>query len=148
MAGEFVFRHAWEVAAPVDRVYDVLVDVEHYPDWWPQVLAVAHIDDVSGRVVCRSLAPFELDLVLTSQVQDPDRGVLRVAVSGDLEGWCAFGLVETDAGSRLEFEQRVRVARRGLRTVSRWLGPVLRLNHAWMMRGCRIGLERHLATTR
>jgi hypothetical protein len=139
------FHHAWTVPAPRPRVYDVLADVEDYPLWWRQVVAVAHLDDRSGYAECRSLVPFTLRLRLTSERQDPGEGVLRVGLDGDLEGWCESRLPERGARTDVVFDQSVVVRRPLLRGASRGLGPVLRANHAWMIRGCRPGLERRLA---
>ena len=41
----FSFHTQWELAAPVEAVQPVLSDLERYPEWWPQVVAVAKIDD-------------------------------------------------------------------------------------------------------
>jgi uncharacterized membrane protein len=139
------FHHDWTVPAPRQQVYDVLADVTDYPTWWRQVIAVALIDDRSGFADCRSLAPFTLRLRLTSEREDPDEGILRVGIDGDLEGWCEFRLTERGAGTEVAFEQSVVVRRPLLRRASRVLGPALRVNHSWMMRGCRRGLERRLA---
>ena len=45
------------MGAPREAVHAVLHDLEHYPDWWPQVRAVAKVDDDTARVVCRSTLP-------------------------------------------------------------------------------------------
>ena len=67
----FHFESTWEVAAPLADVHSVLVDLEHYPDWWPQVLAVAKLDDDTARVLCRSVLPYTLDLVLGAVHREP-----------------------------------------------------------------------------
>jgi carbon monoxide dehydrogenase subunit G len=138
----FAFRDSWEVAAPVSAVHDVLADLEHYPDWWPQVVAVASLGPDDARVLCRSVLPYTLDLVLHAVNRSP--GVLEVAVSGHLIGTVRFDLTPVGGGTRLDFAQEVRVPG--------WLGvasyvarPVLRWNHDRMMRGCQQGLRSHLA---
>ena len=78
------FRGEWTVAAPPDVVRDVIVDLEHYPDWWPQVVAVASLGPDDARVLCRSSLPYTLDLVLHAVSRSGP--VLEVAVSGDLDG--------------------------------------------------------------
>ncbi|MDR7251549.1 hypothetical protein J2X46_000521 [Nocardioides sp. BE266] len=134
----FRFERAWDVAAAPDAVRQVLLDLEFYPEWWPQVLAVAKIDDDTARVLCRSVLPYTLDLVLHAEERGPD--VLRSAISGDLEGWSAFHVRAAGADTHLVYEQTVVVAHRALASVSRVLGPVLRWNHEQMMRGCERGL--------
>ena len=142
MRADFCFRDTWEVAASPGTVHDVLVDLAHYPAWWPQVLAVASLGPDHARVLCRSTLPYTLDLVLHAR----DRSVeqLEVGVAGDLDGVVRFGLSETAGGTRIDFAQQV--------SVGGWLGaaalPARRLlqwNHDRMMQGCRRGLTARLA---
>lgn len=139
MSRGFVFRESWTVAAPRDRVHAVLVDLEHYPDWWPQVIAVAKIDDDHARVLCRSTLPYTLDLLLTAVHRDPD--LLETAVEGDLAGSVQWRLSDEAGGTRLDFEQRVEVGAGWLRVLAVPLRPVLEWNHRRMMAGCLAGLR-------
>ncbi|WP_345526457.1 SRPBCC family protein [Nocardioides endophyticus] len=141
MIPTFVFRDSWEVAAAPSDVHDVLVDLEHYPDWWPQVVAVASLGPDDARVLCRSRLPYTLDLVLHAVNRSP--GVLEVGVSGDLCGSVRFDLVPAPGGTRLDFAQEVRVPG-WLGAASYVAGPLLRWNHDRMMRGCARGLRARL----
>ena len=94
-APPFTFSGRWEVPAELAQVHDLLVDLEHYPDWWPQVVAVASLGPDDARVVCRSDLPHTLDLVLHAVDRSPER--LEVAVDGDLEGWVRFDLTPVPA---------------------------------------------------
>ena len=134
----FRFEREWDVPAAADDVRRVLLDLERYPEWWPQVRAVAKIDDDTARVLCRSVLPYTLDLVLHAEERGP--AVLRSAITGDLEGWSAFRLHEAGRGTHLVYEQTVVVAHRALARASRVLGPLLRWNHERMMQGCETGL--------
>ncbi|WP_239455456.1 SRPBCC family protein [Nocardioides gilvus] len=135
------FRETWTVAAPPEEVAAVLGDLEFYPQWWPQVVAVAALGEDRARVLCRSRLPYTLDLVLTAVTRRAP--TLRVDVEGDLVGHVRFDLVEEGLRTRLDFHQDV--------TVSGWLAlasqvgrPALHWNHAQMMRGCREGLAARL----
>lgn len=139
----FRFVEEWTVPAPPEAAYDVLVDLEHYPDWWSQVLAVAKIDDDTARVLCRSTLPHTLDLVLRAVHREPDR--LEIAMTGDLAGTARWRIGRTCGGTRLLYEQEVVVTGRLLGAASRVLAPVMRWNHARMMAGCRRGLLARLA---
>jgi len=137
---DFTFEHTWSVDAPVSRVAEVLVDLEHYPEWWPQVVAVAKIDDDHARVLCRSRLPYTLDLVLGARERGPSH--LRVDIAGDLVGWSTFDLTPTEDGIRVGYRQQVGLANPWVGRLARLGGPVLRWNHAQMMAGCRAGLAR------
>ena len=141
----YSFTDSWTVAAPVDRVARVLVDLEHYPRWWPQVRAVASLGPDSARVLCRSSLPYTLDLVLDAVSREPP--VLEVAVGGDLEGCVRWALVERDGGTGLEYAQEVRVGG-ALAAASYVARPLLEWNHRRMMRGCEHGLRATLSRQR
>lgn len=138
----FTFTGSWYVAADPDSVQAVLVDLEHYAAWWPQVLAVAKIDDDRARVLCRSALPYTLDLVLTAVHREPR--LLETLVAGDLTGRVRWVIGSEGPGTRLDLEQQVTVT-------GRWLGLLavvarrpLRWNHDRMMAGGLAGLRRRL----
>ena len=85
MQASYSFRASWLTPAPPDAVAGTVVDLEHYPEWWPQVRAVAKLGPDTARVLCRSALPYTLDLVLDAVSREAP--VLEVAVSGDLEGF-------------------------------------------------------------
>ena len=142
MTRRFTFRDDWVVDAPPAQVQSVLVDLEHYPDWWPQVLAVAKVDDDHARVLCRSTLPYTLDLLLTAVHRE--QALLETTVEGDLVGVVRWRLTPAVGGTRLAFEQEVVVAHGLLSTLAGPLAPVLRWNHHRMMAGCLTGLRTRL----
>lgn len=141
----FRFHHVWRLPAPEDVAWSALADVERYDRWWPQVRRVERIDDDSGRARIRSVLPYTLDLVLTREAEDHAAGLLRVRVDGDLEGWCQWTVRGDGQQSLAVFDQEAVVTPALLARTARLTGPLLRANHAWMMRGGREGLARHLA---
>ncbi len=122
----YSFRDRWHVDAPPARVREVLVDVEHYVEWWPEVVAVAVAGEGRGLVLCRSVLPYTLELLLTEEVDRPER--LEVSVEGDLEGRVSFDLAPLLAVASLPAR------------------PLLRWNHDRMMRSCVAGLRRRVAS--
>lgn len=134
------FRSSWTVPAAPPRVYDVLEDVAGYPDWWPQVRAVAAVGEETALVACRSLLPYTLHVELRPVVRDRGAGLLEAALAGDLVGSCTWRLATAHEGTRLEFAQQVETPGRWLRTLTRVARPALELNHELMMRGARRGL--------
>jgi hypothetical protein len=140
-ARRYLFTHrVWVPAAP-DDVHALLVDLEHYPDWWPQVRAVGSLGPDRAVVVCRSVLPYDLELVLDAVSRDARH--LEVAISGPIDGFARWTLVDERAGTRLEYQQEV-TARGRLAWASYVVRPVLRWNHAVMMRGFDRGLSRRL----
>lgn len=142
MARRFRFTGEWQVAAPVDAVADVLVDLAAYPTWWPEVRAVATLGPEDARVLCRSRLPYTLDLVLHATSTTPP--LLEVSVTGDLDGWVAWRLAETPTGTHLALDQEVAVASRALRAAAWAARPLLAWNHEQMMRSGIAGLRERL----
>ena len=138
----YEFRGSWTVPAPLEDVREAVVDLEHYPEWWPQVRAVAKVGPDTARVLCRSALPYTLDLVLDAVSRETP--VLEVAVSGDLDGWVRWTLAPDGDGTRTEFAQEVAVSG-ALAAASYVARPLLRWNHHRMMRGCEAGLRLRLA---
>jgi hypothetical protein len=126
-------------------VYETLADVDGYQRWWPQIREIQRIDADTGRVWIRSLIPYTLDLVLHRAVQDEARGVLRVDIDGDLQGWCAWQVSAEGGGTRAQFSQEVDVTVTMLQRAPLAVRPLLRGNHAYMMRSGERGLQSHLA---
>lgn len=142
MSRHFAFRGTWSVDAPPADVQAVLLDLEHYPEWWPQVVAVAKIDDDHARVLCRSTLPYTLDLVLTAVHREP--ALLETGIDGDLVGWVRWRIAPADEGTRLDLEQEVVVTGRFLGLAARVLRPLLRWNHDRMTAGGLEGLQHRL----
>lgn len=142
----FDFETRWDVPAPAAEVAAALVDLEHYPQWWPQVRAVARLDEDRAWVVCRSVLPYSLDLILTARRRAGP--LIEVEIDGDLRGWARFELSESRPGrTRADYRQRVEVVGRGAGALAR-ARPMVVWNHAAMMRGGERGLCRRLATRR
>jgi hypothetical protein len=137
VAAHYEFAETWELPLPPEGVRDVLVDLEHYPRWWPQVRAVAKLGEDDALLVCRSALPYDLEIALHAVSRDLP--TLEVSLGGDLDGFARWTLTPAPHGSRMVFEQEV-VVRGLLGLASVALRPVLTWNHRQMMRGCRRGL--------
>ena len=140
----YAFGSRFAVGAPPSDVHDVLLDLESYPQWWPQVRAVASLGPDDALVVCRSALPYDLELQLTARSRS--ESLLEVGIDGALRGYARWQLSPAEAGTTLEFAQEVSVASRTLAVGSYLARPVLRWNHGVMMRGCERGLVRRLAS--
>jgi hypothetical protein len=138
------FRERWPLAAPVDTVFDVLLDLPGYPRWWPQVRSVVQVDDDTARLVCRSALPYSIRFDALRSREDRAAGVLEAKLVGDLSGWSRWTISSTTSGTDLLYEQQVITPRELLRRLALVARPALLANHAWMMRSGRQGLERHL----
>ena len=125
----------------------LLVDLEHYPDWWPQVRAVAKLDDDHAWVRCRSTLPYTLDLLLTAIHREP--GLLETTIAGDLVGSVALAADRGGGGHPARLRAGGRWSAAGMLNAARRRSrPLLAWNHARMMAGCLAGLRRALTCRR
>ncbi|MDN5894601.1 MAG: polyketide cyclase [Nocardioides sp.] len=132
MSRHYRFDGAWTVDLPRRTAYEHLIDLEHYPDWWPEIRAVAKLGPDDARVLIRSRLPYTLDLVLHAVHRRED--LLETTISGDLVGWVQWGLEPSDEKTRLTFAQEVEVSGRLLGWASYVARPLLVWNHDRMMR--------------
>ncbi len=140
------FHSVWSrLPATPARVYAVLERVEDYPQWWPQIREVLPGDVRTGTVRMRSVLPVDLRVTLRAERRDPEAGILEVALSGDLAGRLRCSVrAEPGGGSRAVFEQYAEVRKPVLGRVAPPLRPLLRANHALMMRAGQRGLRARL----
>ncbi|MFG1807020.1 SRPBCC family protein [Streptomyces sp. NPDC049040] len=139
------FRSTWHLDAAPDTVYRVLERPDFYPRWWPQIREVRQTGDDTGVLRFRSVLPYDLVVTARSTRQDPERRILQVAMTGDLEGWVRWTVAANGPGTRLLFEQEVVVRKPLMRRLAVPGRPFFVANHALMMRGGRIGLLARLA---
>ena len=127
------------MSAPPELVRDVVVDLEHYPDWWPQVRAVLKLSDDEAVVLCRAALPYTLELRLTAVSRELP--TVRVAIDCDLTGWASWTLEPVLGGTRMIFAQEVDF-NRAPAWVVRTARPLFERNHQQMMAAARRAIER------
>ncbi len=91
MAAEYHFKTEWEFKADVPRTWSVVLDLAHYPDWWPNFRRVQLLrgDGLSVgslyECVVRGSLPYSLRYTLEVMTVDRHRS-LSLRSSGDLVG--------------------------------------------------------------
>jgi hypothetical protein len=140
------FRSTWLLpgTAP-ERVFGAVTDLAGYPRWWSDVRTVRRVDDDTAELICRSRLPFRLVVRMHRVHQDERAGLLRVRLSGDLDGVLAGAVRAAGAGTLLEITQDVQARKELLRRLDAVARPLFRANHALMMRRGHRGLSAYLA---
>ena len=128
-----------------ERVFGAVTDLAGYPRWWSDVRTVRRVDDDTAELVCRSRLPFRLVVRMHRDHQDERAGLLRVRLSGDLDGVLAGAVRAAGAGTLLEITQDVQARKELLRRLDAVARPLFRANHALMMRRGHRGLRTYLA---
>jgi uncharacterized protein YndB with AHSA1/START domain len=143
--GEYVFVDEWEVAAPVDAVFELLADARTYPSWWRPVYLDTESDGPpelgrEARQHFKGRLPYHLHTTSKITVFEPPAR-LGADVVGDLSGRGLWTLTESDGGTHVRFDWQVLADRPLLRVLTPLLRPLFRWNHAWAIARAREGLE-------
>jgi len=151
MSRRLTYVTDWRLDAPIEHVWDALVDVESWPRWWPYVREVQTLhrsatNDLGTvrRLQWRSRLPYGFALeVETTEVRKPTRLVGRA--SGDMVGEGCWELARDGAGTLVRYTWTLELHTRWMRMSAPFMAPVFRWNHEGVMRGGGRGLARHLA---
>jgi uncharacterized protein YndB with AHSA1/START domain len=144
----------WRIAAPVDRAWAALTDVERWPVWWPCVRS-AHVlrhagPDDSGSIhrICWETRIAREVVIQVEAVELLPQERIRVRSRGPLDGEGIWLLREERGSTDITCVWRIELAARWMRWIAPLLVPVVRWNHDGVMRAGEAGLARHLAATR
>jgi quercetin dioxygenase-like cupin family protein/uncharacterized protein YndB with AHSA1/START domain len=143
----YLFVDEWDVAAPVEAVFDAIADSRSYPRWWRPVYLDVQADGpaalgTTARHHFKGRLPYHLHT--RSVIVDIDPPYRVVAeVDGDLRGRGAWTLTPTSQGTHVRFDWQVHADRKLLRVLTPVLRPILRWNHSWAIARAIEGLEPH-----
>jgi hypothetical protein len=144
----------WEVDAPVERVWDVLLLVGEWPSWWKGFRAAERLaggDDTGVgmrlRQQWRSLLPYTLALELEITGVERHRR-LEGRATGDMIGTCTWTFEALEGTTRVRFDLEARPARWWMNLPLPFAGQVFAWNFAAIMRWGGQGLSRCLQAER
>lgn len=140
----------WQIEAPVERVWDVLLLAREWPTWWRGFRSVDQLapGEESGigmvlRQRWRSLLPFTLTLDLeVSEVERHRR--LEGRTSGDMLGVCRWTFEPQGGRTIVRFLLDVEPTRAWMKLPVPFAGRVFALNYGAIMRWGGDGLARLL----
>ena len=147
---EYSFVSEWHIEAPIERVFDALVQSEDWPRWWPSVRAVEELQPGDERRVgnvrrytFRGSIPYSLTFDMRTTRVEPPR-ILHGAAVGQLEGEGRWYLEPAGAGTHVRYEWDVRTNRRWMNALAPVLRPLFVWNHDRLMSEGERGLRRYL----
>ncbi|MGH2839648.1 MAG: SRPBCC family protein [Solirubrobacteraceae bacterium] len=146
----YSFLTTWCIDAPIQRVWDVIYDVERYPEWWKGVRKVTKLEpgDENGlgalhRLEWRSKLPYSLEFdTRVTRSQAPY--LLEGQASGELAGIGVWRLYEGAAGTAVVYSWDVSTTRRWMNRVAPLARPAFQWNHDYVMRHGAHGLAKEL----
>jgi uncharacterized protein YndB with AHSA1/START domain len=140
----------WHLAAPIQRVWDAIYAVEHWPEWWPYVLKVVELQagDARGvgavrRYTWSSKLPYQLTFEMRATVIEKPY-VLEGMAYGELEGKGRWTLKSEAATTRVTYQWDVVTSRAWMNLVAPLMAPVFRWNHNQVMTAGAKGLAKYL----
>ena len=150
---EFHLLSEWQLAAPIERVWDALVHPEDWPRWWPYVEAAVPVAAGNARgigartgYVWSSRLPYRLSFEMRTTRAEPPL-LLEGEASGDLEGRGRWRLARAGGATLIRYEWRVRTTKRWMNIVGPLLAPLFAWNHDQVMRAGGRGLARYLGAS-
>jgi hypothetical protein len=139
------FRSVWSVDSTPAQTFDVLADLRSYPHWWREVREARQVGENAAELRCRSVLPYDLVFEAHHNAKDPDAGLLRADLLGDMDGTVSWRIFADGAGSRIVYDQQVVVCKPLVRRLALVSRPILKANHELMMRSGQRGLRTYLA---
>ena len=150
MKRTYSFITRWQIAAPLEQVWQAIYESKRWPEWWRSVKAVREVvkGDEQGIGSIRiytlsSPAKYNLcfSLLLTERV---DHSLLKGTASGQLEGTGAWYFKEHNGISHIECHWQVATTIPWMNHLGFLLAPFFRYNHALVMRQGAKSLARKL----
>ena len=140
----------WQIAAPIEPVWQAIYRTAEWPQWWPGVVSVVELEagNANGvgsvrRYTWRSRLPYQLTFDLeATRVERPH--LLEGRTLGDLKGQGAWHLQTIDGATRVRYEWSVSTTRWWMNLLAPLARPVFTWNHHAVMRGGGRGLAARL----
>jgi len=147
---EYRLLTVWRIAAPLQPVFDAVLDSLDWPKWWPGADSVEqlHPGDADGigcvrRYIWKGALPYRLSFdARATRIESPR--TLEAVVSGDLAGR-GLWTFSYDAGiTTVRYEWRVQTTKQWMNMLSQLTYHLFADNHHALMRKGGEGLARQL----
>jgi uncharacterized protein YndB with AHSA1/START domain len=136
---EYRFLHEWFVPSTPEQTYDVIGDLNAYPEWWRDVFLEVEGDPGPptpgrrSRVKAKGYLPYRLRW--EAEIVEAERPrKIRMRLGGDFDGGGEWRFEPVEGGTRAILDWRPVVNKPLVRFLTPVLRPLFASNHRWTMR--------------
>lgn len=129
----------WRIAAPLDRVWAEIVDVDAWPSWWRAVRKVERLrdGDIEGigavrRITWATALPYTITFDVESTRSEP-MYQLEGRATGELNGVGIWTLTSDGDITTVRYDWRVDLGKAWMRAFAPILRPAFAWNHNVLM---------------
>ena len=144
------FVTTWKLRAPLDAVWQAIIETEKWPEWWKGVLSVetlrpAREDGLGGvqHFVWRSRLPYNLAFDMETTRIEPNR-IIEGRATGELVGTGVWEMRENEGVTTVRYTWDVNTSRPWMNFLRPIARPIFAWNHDHVMHAGGIGLARLL----
>ena len=145
------FEEEWMFEAPVEKVWDQMVHVDEWPEWWKGLEVSDSVDDLpvimaGKRYRTRWKGPFPYRLEVHAVIKNASpHASISADIHGDIKGICTCHIEKNQLGTRVLFSLDVRTAAPWMTLLSPFLKGYFSKNHNRLMAKGMQGFTQHLA---
>lgn len=147
---EYRFLTIWLLDAPIEKVWEAIVDYEQLPIWWKAVARVEEIQpgDAGGvgsvwNMVWRTPLSYRLAFEsCITRVEAPHQ--LELTAVGEVEGVGRWELSPTEEGTLVRYYWMVKTTKPWMNFLALFLRPLMEWNHNAIMQQGGEGLAQFL----
>jgi hypothetical protein len=147
---EFSLVTVWELAAPIDAVWDAIYHAERWPSWWRYVERVLEISPGASsgvgavrRFTWRTRLPYRITFDTRATLVEPPFALDGSAL-GELNGVGRWRLSRRGGTTVVRYQWDVRATKPWMVLFAPLARPVFEWNHNGVMRAGGEGLAQHL----
>jgi uncharacterized protein YndB with AHSA1/START domain len=153
-ASHYRFVTHWDIAAPQDRVWELLMTPDEWPTWWPGVEQVEllkpgaqpHGIGAVRQYTWKSRLPYRLTFVMETTRVEP-QSVIEGQATGELQGRGSWHLSHADGVTHVRYDWDVVATKPWMRWLAPLARPLFAWNHDVVMRWGGEGLQRRAAAS-
>lgn len=147
---DYAFTTHWYFHHPVDKVWEEIRLMDHWPEWWKYVRSVEKIADGGEneigsirRIHWATALPYSItfDSKLTA-LDYPHR--MEGIAFGDLTGKGTWTFTPNAKGTHVVYDWRVRITKKWMNIFEPILKPIYKWNHDKVMQAGFSGLKKRL----